>query len=74
MVGSRFAEKGIVYPVSEAAARYGASIEAETPRLGRPMPGGRFLRRLGDSGLRHRLPAGGVLRPAGLETGDFRTP
>ncbi len=30
MVGSRFAEKGIVYPVSEAAARYGASVEAET--------------------------------------------
>jgi uncharacterized cupin superfamily protein len=30
MVGSRFEEKGIVYPVSEAAARYGASVEAET--------------------------------------------
>ncbi|HLL87188.1 MAG TPA: cupin domain-containing protein [Thermoleophilaceae bacterium] len=30
MVGARFAGKGIVYPVSEVAARYGASVEAET--------------------------------------------
>jgi uncharacterized cupin superfamily protein len=30
MVGSRFAGKGLVYPVSEVAARYGASVEVET--------------------------------------------
>ena len=30
MCGSRFAGKGIVYPVSEAAAKYGASVEKET--------------------------------------------
>jgi len=30
MVGARFAGKGIIYPVSEVAARYGASVEAET--------------------------------------------
>lgn len=30
MVGSRFAGKGIIYPVSETAARYGASVETET--------------------------------------------
>jgi uncharacterized cupin superfamily protein len=30
MVGGRFSRKGIIYPVSEVAARYGASVEAET--------------------------------------------
>jgi uncharacterized cupin superfamily protein len=30
MVGARFPQKGIIYPVSEVAARYGASVEAET--------------------------------------------
>jgi uncharacterized cupin superfamily protein len=30
MVGARKAERGILFPVSEAAARYGASVEQET--------------------------------------------
>jgi hypothetical protein len=30
MVGARSESKGIVYPVSEVAARYGASVERET--------------------------------------------
>jgi uncharacterized cupin superfamily protein len=31
MVGARSAEEKILYPVSELAARYGASVEVETP-------------------------------------------
>ena len=30
MVGARFPRKGLVYPVSDVAARYGASVDAET--------------------------------------------
>jgi len=46
MVGARLAEEQLHYPVSELAARYGASAEAETtdfmdvyPRFGESRPG-----------------------------------
>jgi hypothetical protein len=31
MVGARKEDGEIIYPISELAARYGASVEAETP-------------------------------------------
>jgi hypothetical protein len=46
MTGARSADEKLLYPVSELAARYGASAEGETPdpaiayaRFERPTPG-----------------------------------